>query len=78
MISTYIRKYLHAHPDGATAAQIAEVMGKPVTQISAILTTMPDLYRDRWVTANMGWAAVWVAVKVPEDCPKPAKRKATA
>ena len=75
MLSTTIRKYLRANPDGATAAEIAQAIGKGADQTSAILTNMPDLYRDRWVRQGHQDVAVWVAVVVPEDCPRPERRE---
>ena len=33
---------------------------------------MPDIYIDRWIIpAKKAVTPVYVAVKVPEDCPKP-------
>jgi len=78
-VSTDIRKYLRANPDGATAATISEALHRPSRQVTNLLTLMPDTYRDRWVKSGDVWAAVWVAVTVPEDCPRPeSKRKAKA
>jgi hypothetical protein len=42
------------------------------------MQSMPDVYIDRWEqTAKtkgykaVGWKAVYIAVDVPEDCPRP-------
>ena len=74
MISTDIRKYLRANPDGATVAEIAEHIKRTPTQAGAIIHSMYDAYIDRWIDSHGKWAAVWVAVEVPDHCPKPAKK----
>ena len=38
---------------------------------------MPDVYIDRWHVAKQQKReeAVWVAVEVPENCPRPERKK---
>lgn len=79
MSAKQIRQYLRIQEDGATAAQIAEAIGSTAYLVTSSLRDMPDTFVDRWAKPNMHWSAVWMAVDVPEDCPRPEpKRKATA
>jgi hypothetical protein len=67
--------------DGLTAAQLAQKLQQSgyecAGNISRTLETMPDTYRDRYIRSvdgdgrNTKYAAVWCAVAVPEDCPRP-------
>ena len=58
--------------DGCTAREITEALGVDKRSIARSLKTMPDCYIDRWVGPKRGqWTAVYCAVPVPEDCPKP-------
>lgn len=71
-----IRKYLLASPDGATVAALHLDANKgSIAQADSVrraLAAMPDVYIDRWVAAESGHlCAVWMAVHVPDHCPRP-------
>lgn len=72
-----IRAVLHASPDGLTARQ---VRGKVVLLgrdgFNRAVARMGDVYIDRWVYVRPGVrpSAVYCAVAVPADCPKPDKK----
>lgn len=67
-----LREMLKRHPDGLGVGEIASRLDIPEPAVRASLKSMPDVYIDRWIPArNRGWAAIWCAVDVPEDCPKP-------
>lgn len=66
-----IRDLLRNHPDGLTIAEIMKQMGGTYEGVSRSLRSMPDTYIDRWLPRSGAPAAVWCAVEVPEDCPKP-------
>lgn len=69
-----IREFLRSKPDGANPKQIAEALGNGATPhaVHRALSNMPDTYIDRWEHVAVGApTGVWVAVKVPENCPRP-------
>ena len=67
-----IRNTLLAHEDGLTKSQICTISGIDARSIKKSLDAMPDVYIDRWVIpAKKAVTPVYVAVNVPEDCPKP-------
>ena len=67
-----IRETLLAHEDGLTKSQICNITNINPNSIKKSLDAMPDVYIDRWVIpAKKSVTPVYVAVKVPEDCPKP-------
>lgn len=68
-----IRASLKSHPDGLTATEISEHTGKDRSAIKRALQEMPDVYIDRWVIPRRRrvLTPVYVAVNVPEDCPRP-------
>ena len=67
-----IRDTLLAHEDGLTKSQICNITNISHSSIKKSLDAMPDVYIDRWVIpAKKAVTPVYVAVKVPEDCPKP-------
>lgn len=69
-----IRALLRKHDDGLNAMQIARHLNLSADSIRHALSKMPDTYIDRWEGPNYGqYTAVWCAVEVPEDCPKPSK-----
>lgn len=69
-----IRAILREHDDGLSATQIARHLNLSTDSIRHALSKMPDTYIDRWEGPKNGqYAAVWCAVEVPEDCPKPSK-----
>ena len=68
-----IRKALLAHPDGLTRKQIKFYTYLTPDCIKMALTVMPDVYIDRWEKGRYGgnWIPVFIAVPIPENCPKP-------
>jgi len=73
-----IREALRKMPDGLTITAVCYMTGLRNDTVRRALLCMPDVYIDRWEqTAKTkgykatSWAAVYVAVDVPEDCPKP-------
>ncbi len=73
-----IREVLRAAPDGMTVPEINNALHLPPshrhTQVYSSIKRMPDVYIDRWTSFPV--AAVYVAVEVPPNCPKPEKRRA--
>jgi hypothetical protein len=67
-----IRNTLLAHEDGLTKLELCRIAGLDQRSIARSLGAMPDVYIDRWVIPRKRLITpVYVAVKVPEDCPKP-------
>jgi hypothetical protein len=70
-----IRALLRANPDGLTVKQICDITGKKDSVTRRALEGMTDVYRDRWIDRGTHRGgrpmAVFVAVQVPEDCPRP-------
>jgi hypothetical protein len=70
-----VRALLRANPWGLTPMEIAAATGMHVANVRTSLRAMPDVYVDRWQLGKRGqFSKVWVAVKVPEDCPHPKDR----
>lgn len=70
-----IRQELRAAPDGLTAVELIRLMGKDSlankgSTVYQALRRMPDVYIDRWTEYPV--TAVYVAVEVPPNCPRPA------
>jgi predicted transcriptional regulator len=73
-----IRRALKKIEDGMTIRELEEVTGRKYANISSTVRQMPDVYIDRWqqpLKRGGGYAAVYVLVKVPENCPKPQKEE---
>lgn len=70
-----IRTFLRGCADGMTAGDISSVTGIDIEAVRRSLKSMPDVYIDRWVTSKFPPQAVWCAVHVPEDCPRPEKAR---
>ena len=71
-----IREYLRQNSDGATAVELAQVIGADQSAIRRTMSKhMPDAYIDRWApTGGQGaskYAAIWCVVQVPDHCPRP-------
>jgi chromosome segregation and condensation protein ScpB len=67
-----IRALLHQNPDGLMVSEIAKVLGVEHRSIKVALQNMVDTYIDRWVKLRSApMAAVWCAIEVPPNCPKP-------
>jgi len=61
-----------AHEDGLTKSQICTISGIDARSLKKSLDAMPDVYIDRWIIpAKKAVTPVYVAVDVPENCPKP-------
>ena len=73
-----VRALLLATPDGLTASQLTIDTGATYKSVRHSLSSMPDVYIDRWEYPRQGpVAAVYCAVVIPEDCPRPDQRKRT-
>ena len=73
-----IRRALRKTEDGMTIRELEEVTGREYGRVSTVIRQMPDVYIDRWqqpLKRGGGYAAVYVLVKVPENCPKPQKEE---
>ena len=71
-----IRALLHQNPDGLMVSEIAKALGVKNDSIKVALRAMVDTYVDRWVKLRGSpMAAVWCAVEVPPNCPKPEEKK---
>ena len=72
-----IRELLKKHPDGLTVNKIVELTKIRDSNILRSLKSMPDVYIDRWIVAKQQRReqAVWMAVEVPEHCPRPERKK---
>jgi hypothetical protein len=68
-----IRKALKEHPDGLTRKQLQFYTKLTPDCIKQALPKMPDVYIDRWEKQRYGrdWTPVYIAINVPENCPKP-------
>jgi len=77
-----LRQVLQAHPDGMSVAAMCAALnvGRGHSVIYQALRRMPDTYIDRWEPARdangraVGHRAVWCAVDVPANCPRPRKK----
>jgi len=75
-----IREALRKMPDGLTITAICYMTGLRNDTVRLALPNMPDVYVDRWertsrkyVGPNPQWRAVYIAVSVPPNQPKPTK-----
>lgn len=67
-----IRALLRKAEDGLSVNEIAATTGIDQDLVRKCLNKMPDCYIDRWVTGkSIPPTAIWCAVEVPENCPKP-------
>lgn len=70
-----IRAMLHKHPDGLTVSEIGDETDLSTDVVRRALQHMPDCYIDRWTASSQGnLGAIWIAVEVPENCPKPEQK----
>jgi len=71
-----IRELLLQNPDGLMVSEVAKALGVKNDSIKVALRAMVDTYVDRWVKLRGSpMAAVWCAVEVPPNCPKPEEKK---
>jgi len=74
-----IRVLLLAAPEGLTTRDLTVATKATDKSVRASLRSMPDAYIDRWEFPRQGpLAAVFCAVPIPEDCPRPVRSKRTA
>ena len=67
-----IRAVLLRNPDGLTVPDLADRTSLDEDSVRRGLIKMADCYIDRWIGPNRGqYAAVWVAVPIPDNCPPP-------
>jgi hypothetical protein len=71
--SPEIREILLQHEYGLTAKEIATYTNMAADSVTKCIKTMSDVYIDRWSSLKKGlkYMPVYIAIKVPEDCPKP-------
>jgi len=68
-----LRSLLRAHPDGFTAAKLAELTDRDKYNVTKYLKFMPDTYIDRWEQNGQRYTPIWCVVTPPDDCPHPTK-----
>ena len=67
-----IRNTLLSHEDGLTKTELCRIAGLDQRSIAKSLDAMVDVYIDRWIRPKKRLVTpVYIAVKVPEDCPRP-------
>lgn len=60
--------------DGLSIADLSKTMGLTKPHVRELIDKLIGkvVYIDRWIRSkNNQWAAIYMAVKCPEDCPKP-------
>jgi len=68
--------YLRARPQGATVKEISLDLELPDNTAYRVLNSLPQVWVDHWVTAPDGGMPSAVYRIVPEDAPRPKKRRA--
>jgi len=70
-----LRKILLDFIDGVTINDLIVMTGLDGSNLRRALADMDDVYIDRWLASQYQKPAqaVYCIVKIPEDCPKPAK-----
>ena len=65
------------NPDGLSIKEISSVTQITTGGILKSLKGMPDVYIDRWTLGRQQKReeAIWCVVEVPEDCPRPERKK---
>ena len=67
-----IRSILLKYEDGLNQIQISQFADIEQRSIKKSLDAMPDVYIDRWERPSKRvLTPVYIAVPVPEDCPRP-------
>lgn len=73
-----IRALLLAHPEGLTIRDLCVATKATDKSVRHSLGAMPDAYIDRWEFPRQGpLNAVYCAVVVPANCPRPNRTKRT-
>lgn len=77
-----IVQYLRERPEGACTRQIIHDLGINPHTVGYNLRSNPLIYVDRWeafrASCGLGWRAVYVIAKPPEDTPPPARKPTEA
>jgi hypothetical protein len=68
-----VRALLHAYPEGLTTRQIADMLDADLRTMHFCLKAMVDTYVIGWASGKGKPQALWAAVVVPEDYPRPPK-----
>jgi len=74
-IKPNLREILHGYEDGLTINDLVVKTSLDGSNLRRVLADMDDVYIDRWSVSQYQRPAqaVYCIVKIPEDCPKPAK-----
>lgn len=72
-----IRALLKEFLDGLSVNEIRNKTNISTRTIYPMLKKMPDCYIDRWLPGKFRTppTAIWCIVEVPENCPRPRKKK---
>jgi hypothetical protein len=72
-----IRALLLEHSDGLSVSDICARTGIDIRVARDCLKKMADAYIDRWILGRHQCPpeAIWCVVHVPEDCPRPTRKK---
>lgn len=74
MYTHSIRALLFGSEEGLTAGEMAKSLSVTSSYVNGILNSEYGFYVDRWAITETGtMAAVWMCVKVPDNCPRPRK-----
>jgi len=70
-----LREILLGYEDGLTINDLIVKTCLDGSNLRRVLADMDDVYIDRWLASQYQKPAqaVYCIVKIPEDCPKPAK-----
>ena len=70
-----IYQYLHDHPEGASCFTLSSELKLSRKTVQHHLMNSPLIYLDRWEAydcpTGIRWRPVYVAIRKPEDTPKP-------
>ena len=71
----FLREILLGYEDGLTINDLIVKTCLDGSNLRRALADMDDVYIDRWIASQYQKPAqaVYCIVKIPEDCPKPAK-----
>jgi len=74
-IKPNLREILHGYEDGLSINDLVAKTSLDGSNLRRVLADMDDVYIDRWSVSQYQRPAqaVYCIVKIPEDCPKPAK-----
>ena len=68
-----LREILLQHEEGLTASEIAKYANMQSDNVTQLIKSMVDVYIDRWTKPKKGvkYVPVYIAIKIPENCPAP-------